>query len=153
MDSLVQFGKYDAMKTTPTSTMVYYVIKFVSEAYTLQDVTTRDGKIISDNQLVVKAHYLSYIQENINWYWEQKNQQQVIIVLTQTIVPPCRDVATVKYVHDITKSIFNRNNSKQALWKSPICLTDSDHDYILEEIEQRDKIDLERNLRDDDDEE
>ena len=30
---------------------------------------------------------------------------------------------------------------------------DSDHDYTLEEIEHRDKIDLERNLRDDGDEE
>ena len=66
---------------------------------------------------------------------------------------PCLDVVTVKYVHDIPKSICNRNNSKQALQTHPICLTDCDHDYILEEIEHRDKVELEINSRDDVEEE
>ena len=39
--------------------MGYYVIKFVSEEYTLQYYTTCDGKIISDGELVVKEQYLS----------------------------------------------------------------------------------------------
>ena len=60
---------------------------------------------------------------------------------------------TVKDVHYIPKSIFNKNHAKQDLQKYPICLTASDHDYILEEIEHREKNDLKRNLRDDDDEE
>ena len=38
---------------------------------------------------------------------------------------------------------------KKALQKHPICLTDYTHDYIHEEIEHRDKIELEINLRDD----
>ena len=41
------------------------------------------------------------MQEEINWYWDQKQQQQVIIVPTRTIVHPCLDVVTVKGVHDI----------------------------------------------------
>ena len=55
MDSLVQSGKYGAINKTDTSTMRYYVIKFVSEAYTLQEETTCNGKIISSGELVVKA--------------------------------------------------------------------------------------------------
>ena len=47
MDSLVQPDKYGAINTTEKSTMGYYVIKFVSEAYSLQKVTTCDGQIIS----------------------------------------------------------------------------------------------------------
>ena len=58
MASLVQSGKYGSMKTTFTSTMVYYIIKFVSEAYNLQEDTTCDKKISSAGELVVKAHYL-----------------------------------------------------------------------------------------------
>ena len=42
--------------------MVYYVIKFVSEAYTLQYDTTWDVKISSSNELVVKAQYLRFMQ-------------------------------------------------------------------------------------------
>ena len=35
MASLVQSGKYGAINTIDTTTMDYYVIKFVSEVYTL----------------------------------------------------------------------------------------------------------------------
>ena len=38
--SLVQSVKYGDMNTTETSKFRYYVIKFVSEAYTLKDETT-----------------------------------------------------------------------------------------------------------------
>ena len=62
MASLVQSGKYGAINTTKTLTMVYYVIKFVSEAYTLQYDTTWDVKISSSNELVVKAQYLRFMQ-------------------------------------------------------------------------------------------
>ena len=61
MDALFQFGKYDTMNTTDTSKMGYYVIKFVSEAYTLQHYTTCDRQISSVGELVVKSKYLSWI--------------------------------------------------------------------------------------------
>ena len=62
MASLVQNGRYGAMNTTDTSTMRYYVIKFVSETYILQEDTTCNGKIISSGEIVVKTQYLSCIQ-------------------------------------------------------------------------------------------
>ena len=46
----------------------------------------------------------------------------------------------VKYVHGIPKSFCNRNQVKQALQVHPIGLTDSDHNYIIEEIGGRYKI-------------
>ena len=65
----------------------------------------------------------------------------------------CLDVLAVKYVQDIPKSIYNRNHEKWDLKGNTICMTDSDHDYIVEYIEDRDKIEFERNLRGDFDEE
>ena len=65
--------------------MVYYVIKFVSEVYTLQYDTKWDGQIISSSELVVNAQYLICMKEKKHWYWEQKQQQKVIIVPTQSI--------------------------------------------------------------------
>ena len=72
------------------------------------------------------------MQEKTNWYWEQKNHQQLIIFPTQTILHPCLDVVAVKCVHYIPKIICNRNKAKQDLRKHPIFMTDSYHDYILE---------------------
>ena len=46
--------------------MGYYVIKFVSDSYTLQEDTTYNGQIISDVELVVKSQHLRCTQENTN---------------------------------------------------------------------------------------
>ena len=48
MDSFVQCGKYGDMNTTDSKTMVYYVIKFFLEAYTLQEDIICDVQIIID---------------------------------------------------------------------------------------------------------
>ena len=37
MDTLAQTGKYGAINTKDTTTMGYYVIKLISEAYTSQE--------------------------------------------------------------------------------------------------------------------
>ena len=80
------------------------------------------------------------MKENTIWYWDQKNKQHVIIDSAQTIVHPCLGVLLVKDVNDIPKSICNINHAKQDLRKHPICLTKSYHEYILEEIEYREKL-------------
>ena len=70
------------------------------------------------------------MQEDTNWYWDHKQQQQVIIIPTRTIVHPCLDVLEVKYVHDIAISVNNRNQAKQDLQRHPIFWTEDDHNYI-----------------------
>ena len=47
MASLVQYDKYGAINTSDTTTHGFYVITFISEAYTLKNNTTIDRKIIS----------------------------------------------------------------------------------------------------------
>ena len=54
MSALVQNGKYGAINTTNTTTMGYYVIKFLSEAYTLQEDRLCDGKTSTYGEIVVK---------------------------------------------------------------------------------------------------
>ena len=51
-------------------------------------------------EVVFKAHYLKCMQEKTKLYWEQKQQQQVIIFPKRTILHPCLDVIVEKYVHD-----------------------------------------------------
>ena len=54
------------------------MIKFVSHTYTLQDDTTCDKQISLVDEIVFKPQCLNCMQENTNWCWEQKNQEQVI---------------------------------------------------------------------------
>ena len=55
------------MNTRDTLTNEYYFIKFISEAYTLQNNTTIDGNFITAGGL----QYTSSTQGRNNWYWEQ----------------------------------------------------------------------------------
>ena len=61
----------------------FYVIQFLSEAYTLQNNTTIDGQVISAGQLVIRDQYLLSIQENTNWYWKQQPLQHTMYQLRE----------------------------------------------------------------------
>ena len=134
MASLVESGKYGAINTTDTTTNVFYFIMFTLESYTLQDNTTIDRKLITARELVVKAQYLYYMKVDTNWYWYQHPQQHFITVTTCTILYTQLEGNTIKYIHDIHKSVCNRTQANKSISRHPICLTDSDYDYILEEI-------------------
>ena len=47
MASLVESVNYGSINKTDTTTNGFYVIIFISEAYTIQDNTTIDGQIIT----------------------------------------------------------------------------------------------------------
>ena len=49
---------YGAINTDDTTKTVFYIIPFISEAYTLQNNTKIDGQVISSGELVFKAQYL-----------------------------------------------------------------------------------------------
>ena len=55
-------------------------------------------------------------------------------------------VRIICVAHLIPTSICSRTQAKKAISRQPICLTDADYDYILEEIYRRDKIEFEREI-------
>ena len=131
---LFEPGKYGAISTTDTIAHEFYVIMFTSEAYTLQDNTKIDGKIITAGELVVKSKYICSMQIDNNWYWDQHPKHHFITVPTCKILHPQLEVNAITYFHDVLKSVCNRKQAKQIISRHPICLTDSDYDCILEEI-------------------
>ena len=58
MYSWVKSGIYSAINTADTTTNGFYVIKFISEAYTLQNNTKIIEKNIYAGELIVKAQYI-----------------------------------------------------------------------------------------------
>ena len=94
------------------------------------------GRIITSGELVVKEQYICSIKEITGWFWDQHPQQKVITVPTCTITHPRIDVTTITDSHDISKSVCNRKQAKKSISRHPICLTDYEYDYILEEIDR-----------------
>ena len=66
-----------------------------------------------------------------NWYRNKHPQQHVITVPTHTILHPRLEVNAVTYFHAIPTGVCNRTQAKKIIPIQPICLTDSDYDYIL----------------------
>ena len=143
MASLVESGKYGAINTTDTYNNGFYVIMFTSGAYTLQENTTINGQILIAGELVVNEKYLCSMQVDTNWYWHQQSKHHVITVPTRTILHPQLEGDAITDFHSIPTSIYSRTQAQKAISRQPICLTDSDYDYILEEIGRRDKIEFE----------
>ena len=85
---------------------------FTSEAYTLKNITTIDGHIITAGKLVVKSQYLCYMQVDTNWYWNKHPQQNVITAKTRTILNPQLKVNTITDIHYIPKILCNRTQEK-----------------------------------------
>ena len=96
--------------------------------------------------MVVKAKYICSMQVDTNWYWYQQPKHHVISVPTHTIIHPQLEGDAITDFHAITTSICSRKQAKKSISRQPICLSDFDYDYILEKIDQRDKIEFEREI-------
>ena len=78
---------------------------------------------------------MNYMQDYTKWCWEKI--YIYIIVPTHIIVHPCLDEITVADVEQIPKNLCNRNQERKALQRRSIRITDSDHDFIIDEIKHR----------------
>ena len=71
MALLFESVKYGAINTTDAEKTLFCVIMLKSEANTLQDNTTIDGKFITAGKLVFKSQYICSMRVKTNWYWCQ----------------------------------------------------------------------------------
>ena len=90
--------------------------------------------------MVVKAQYICSMQVDTNWYWYQQPKQHFITVPARTILHPQLEVNAVTDFHEITTSVCTSTQTKKAISRQSIRLTDSEYDYILEEIGRQEKI-------------
>ena len=86
------------------------------------------------------------MQIDTNWYWYQQPKHHGITVPTRTILHQQLEVDATTDFHAIPTIICSRTQGKKAISRQPICLTDYDYDYILEEIGCREKIEFERDV-------
>ena len=137
---------YGAIKIYETTINGFYIVQFLSGEYTLQNNTTIDGQVISVGELVFKAQYICSMQENTNWCWKEQPLHQTIMFPTRTILHSRVDVITIRYVQHTPKNICNISQEIKSIQRHPIIMTDAGYDYILDEIERREKNDFERNV-------
>ena len=66
MTSLVQLVKCGAINAKDPNKMIYYVIQYLSEPYTLREDQAIDVKVSKTGAIVVKDEYLSSMKSKTN---------------------------------------------------------------------------------------
>ena len=79
------------------------------------------------------------MQENTNWYWKKPPLQQTIIFTTRTILHPCLDVVTIN-LSKTSLIIFVTGFRENPIQRHPIIKSDTDYDYILDNIDRHEKL-------------
>ena len=69
MAALAKTGKYGAINKIDTTRMEYYVIKFMSETYTVHKETDFYRKFNSSSEQFLKYQHMNYMQDNTYLYW------------------------------------------------------------------------------------
>ena len=105
MASVVKSYKCGTINTSYTTTNKHYVIKFISEVRTLQNIMIIYGQIITAGVLVFKTQYPCSVKYRTNWYCEKHPLQQDSIVPTHTILHSHLDIVVITYVQDIPKRL------------------------------------------------
>ena len=72
MSLTIMESKYGAIDTDDSSFHGYYVIKFYSSPYTLQEYLIIHGKVISSGEMVYEGNYFFPINVNSHYYVLQK---------------------------------------------------------------------------------
>ena len=62
------------------------------------------------------------------------------------MIDPCLDVVVITDVQDIPKTVCNRIQAKKIIQRHHIFMIDYDYDYILNETERWEKIEFERTV-------
>ena len=72
MASLVQSDIHSDINTEEPTTIGYYIVKYVSSTFILQDDITSGRQGSNAAKLDVQTECLIIMKEKSNWYWEHK---------------------------------------------------------------------------------
>jgi hypothetical protein len=131
MSLMIREGELGAIGTADEATMGYYVVKWLSEPYTLQEETEGMSGMIRMGMMVVDALYFNQVGRAPHWY-TQSGETTVAevryVLLTSLQLQPISE----------TNKLPTACNRKEAAQKKAVKVTLWDHEVIMEEAGKRD---------------
>ena len=86
---MVHTSKNVAINEEYTTTLGYYIVKYVSDTFTLHGDIIEDGRVNNAGEMEIIAEYLSIMKSKTNCYWQQNKKKQIFILSTRTIFYTC----------------------------------------------------------------
>jgi hypothetical protein len=146
---MVRKGDVGAIGTTDEEAMGYYVVKWLSEPYTLQNPTEGMSGVIGAGVMVADALYFNRVKRAPYWY---------TVSGTTTVVEVRYALKTglkLETIDDDNNKLPQTCNQKEATRQNAVRVTLLDHEEIMEEAGRRDRLeyDAEEETKDEDEDE
>ncbi len=133
MSLIVREGKIGAVGTTDKAAAGYYLVKWLSEPYTLHADTEGMSGIISTGKIVVDALYFNPVHRAQNWYTPS---DITTVVEVKHILPTGLQVQPISATNALPRTCV----SQEATQKKAVKVSSVDHEAIMEEASKRNRL-------------
>ena len=139
MGAMVNENNFGAVNTNDPKAKGFYIVKFTSFPYTLQENIEVDNNLSKEGSLVCKAEYMSPAQKGSLWYLIPKKGAISTVVDMGKVLIARLSVSVITSISQLDRSISNLTSS-DIIERKPIKLCKLDYDDIVEEISRREVI-------------
>jgi hypothetical protein len=156
MAERIKPDKYGAFSTTDEDADGYYIVKWTSEPYTLQEdkllTEYTPAMRIPAGTLVCDAEYYNKVPGASLWYTPTQGDERNTVVRVQQVV--AADL-TMMPISDSNKlpAGMSKKNKQEATKQNALRLESDEHDMVLDEIHRREVLEHDEDVESDDDEE
>ena len=134
----------------------FYIIKFTSSAYTLQDDVELEEYTpalkIKAGALVVDAEYFNKVPGASGWYTPTQGEERKTVVRVQQVLAADLQLAPISDTMKLPPGM-SKKNKKDATEKGALHLDKHEHDLILDESARREVLAHDEVVEDDSDSE
>ena len=87
----IKYNTIDEFQTSDSNTPGYYIVQWIGNAYTLQEIYTCHAfdtpVIIPEGELVFPANFMTPMRKTSYWYHEPDEEIPVMVKLKQILMP------------------------------------------------------------------
>jgi hypothetical protein len=136
MSLMMREGHIGAVGTTDEEAMAYYLVKWLSKPYTLQEDTEGMSGMIPIGSMVVDGLYFNRVQRAPLWYTPSGNTTVVEVKYVLRTGLQLQPIST-------TNALPNACARVKAMRKKAIKVSTLDHKAIMEEATKHDRLEYE----------
>ncbi len=136
MSLMMREGHIGAVGTTDEKAMGYYLVKWLSKPYTLQEDTEGMSGMIPVGSMVVDGLYFNRVQQAPLWYTPSGDTMVVEVKYVLQTDLQLQPIST-------TNALPNACARVEAMRKKAIKVSTLDHETIMEEATKHDRLEYE----------
>ena len=141
MSLIIMEGKCGAIDADDYSCHGYYIIKFYSSSYIFQSDLNIYGQVMSSGEMICEVTYFFPIDmTNHHYSWQKINQ--ITFFFLKTIINGNINIIFY-YLKDVLSPCSRSMSQNYYNTFSPLNISTKEHDIILDEKNQRERIELE----------